>query len=132
MLTPFRLSTISWVIAEGHPLRRWLLASRCAVANTPTSLYDSNGNWWINILSLPRFISSIRAALDVRLSRAMSIIGRNYSAELRIAELRQAITGVVIKIENAEVSTIEDLELSEKDLKPSGQSFCQYDMQSLY
>lgn len=132
MLTPLRLSTISWVVAEGHPLRQWLLASQCAIANPPTSLYDSNGNWWINILSLPRFISSIRAALEVRLSRAVSVIGRNYSAELRIAELRQSVTGVIIKVENAQVAMIEDYELSEKDLKPSSQSFCRYGVKLHY
>jgi hypothetical protein len=115
-----RLATITWVLSEGHPLRRWLLAAQLAVENPRTSLYDSHGTWWINVLSLPLFASAIHQALNARLQRAQHVIGQTYSAELRVAELRKSVPGVVIKIRDAEVAYVEEYTLSDGDLKTSG------------
>jgi hypothetical protein len=113
--------TITWVLAEGHPLRRWLLAAQLAVANPQTSLYDSHGTWWVNILSLPHFVGAIKKALSARLDLAKHILGETYSTELRLAELRSSIPGVIIKINDGEIASVDEYILSSADLKTSGE-----------
>jgi hypothetical protein len=109
------------VLAEGHSLRCWLLAAQLAVANPPTSLYDGHGTWWLNVLSLPRFLDAIKSALNTRLARARHVLGHTYAAELRLAELRQSVPGAIIQIADAQVESVEEYAVSAADLKASGQ-----------
>lgn len=75
---------------------------------------------WINIYSLPLFFRSITGALNVRLSRVIHVLGANYSAELRIAELRTSVEGVIIKISNCQIESVAEYKLSNQDLLASG------------
>jgi hypothetical protein len=69
------------------------------------------------------FFKCLTPALNTRLSHATHLFGRNYSAELRVTELRSSVEGVNIKINNTTIKSVDAYKLSSKDLKPDGKFY---------
>ncbi|KAJ7649024.1 hypothetical protein DFH06DRAFT_1208800 [Mycena polygramma] len=99
-----RLTTIRWVIADAHPLRRWLLAHELAVPAPPSSRYDYLSVWWAAIPSFPAFLAALAPALTARVARAVHVLGQNYEAAVHIAAPRAFGGGVLLRVANGNVS----------------------------
>ncbi|KAJ6586344.1 hypothetical protein DFH09DRAFT_255372 [Mycena vulgaris] len=94
---PSSLARLGWMLADAHPLRRWLLAEELAVQPSAPSRYEST-TWWVAIPSVLDFLTALTAVFNARLAHATHILGANYATTLHIAG------GVVLHIADGAVS----------------------------
>ncbi|KAJ7270188.1 hypothetical protein C8J57DRAFT_305219 [Mycena rebaudengoi] len=102
-----KLATIKWVLSDAHPLRLWLLAHELAIPAPETSRYESSTKLWINVPSLPFFLSALTGALNARLERFKPTLGATFACTLRIAESRPSATGAMLTIAGCAVTSVE-------------------------
>ncbi|KAJ6539832.1 hypothetical protein DFH09DRAFT_1368655 [Mycena vulgaris] len=98
------LTSIRWLLADAHPLRRWLIAHELAAPAPVAAQYSPAPIWWAAIPSLPAFLRALAPALTARLARAAPILGANYKGTLRFAGgvLLHAAAGTITVAEDGD------------------------------
>jgi len=103
-----KLEKISWWLPAGHELMRTLKTLDYASEVTKPGSYQNMTDQYVNIVSLVDFLTSIREALNARLSRAgPTILGRAYACSIHIQTPRSSYVGATIVIRNCAIEAIE-------------------------